>query len=49
MTIKEKIKYVKNLIDEATEISPTGKVHLNLYTLTEYEDGPTIFRRIAIN
>lgn len=43
MTIKEKIEYVRNHIDEATEISPTGKVHLNLYTLTEYEDGPDIF------
>jgi len=42
MTPKEKIKYVKDKINELAEISPTGSLHLRLYTLTEYEDGPTL-------
>jgi hypothetical protein len=45
VTIKEKIEYVKNRIDEAIESSPISPVHLNLYTLTEYEDGPTMLSR----
>jgi len=42
MTSKEKIKYVKDNINELAEIGPIGPLHLRLYTLTEYEDGPTL-------
>ena len=42
MTSKEKIKYVKDKINELAEISSTGPLHLRLYTLTEYEEGPIL-------
>ncbi|OGI25783.1 MAG: hypothetical protein A3J76_00985 [Candidatus Moranbacteria bacterium RBG_13_45_13] len=42
MTPQEKIKYVKDKIDEMVQISPKGAVHIDLYTLTEYEEGPTL-------
>lgn len=42
MTPKEKIEYVKQQISEVTQINPTGPVHLTLYGLTEYEEGPDI-------
>lgn len=46
MTPKEKLKYIKDKIDEIVEISPRGVRHyLNIYTLTEYEEGPTIMTR----
>lgn len=45
MTPEKKIKYVKRLIDEKVQISPKGPIHLQLYTLTEYEDGPTLISR----
>jgi len=42
MTPAEKIEYVKKQIRETAQISPEGSIHLRLYTLTEYEDGPTL-------
>jgi hypothetical protein len=45
MNAKEKIKYVKDAIDERVAISPTGPMHLRLYELTEYEEGPTLIHR----
>jgi len=45
MTPEEKIEYVKNLIDDTTKISPKGPVHINLYSLDEYEEGPTLLYR----
>lgn len=45
MTPEEKIKYVKDEIEDKIKISPKGPVHLRLYTLTEYEEGPTLLSR----
>ncbi|MBU4204607.1 hypothetical protein KKH26_00275 [Patescibacteria group bacterium] len=45
MTPEKKIEYVKKKIDEIAQISPRGPVHIQLYTLTEYEDGPIILSR----
>src|SRR5574343_550146 len=46
MTPKEKLKYVKDKIDELVEISPKGvRHHIPIYTLTEYEEGPTMMTR----
>ena len=42
MTPSAKIEYVKRKINEQTQISPKGPVHIELLTLTEYEEGPTI-------
>ncbi len=42
MTPSQKIQYVKDAINEKTQISPKGSVSLRLLTLTEYEDGPTL-------
>ncbi|MCL5012224.1 MAG: hypothetical protein M1320_02245 [Patescibacteria group bacterium] len=45
MTPKEKIEYVKNQISEKTQISPKGSVYIQLYTVTEYEEGPVLISR----
>jgi len=45
MTPEEKIEYVKNQIEEVTKISPKGPVHIQLYSLAEYEEGPTLISR----
>jgi hypothetical protein len=45
MDAQEKIQYVKDLINEKVQISPKGRVHISLHTLTEYEDGPTLISR----
>jgi hypothetical protein len=45
MNAEEKIQYVKDLIEEKGKISPKGRFHINLYTLTEYEEGPTLISR----
>ena len=45
MNAKEKIKYVKDAIREKEAISPKGPFRMRLYTLTEYEDGPTLVSR----
>jgi hypothetical protein len=45
MTPEEKIEYVKNEIDEVLKISPKGPVHIQLYTVTEGEEGPVILSR----
>jgi hypothetical protein len=45
MKPEEKIEYVKNIIDEVVKISPKGAVHIQLYDLTESEDGPVVISR----
>ncbi|MFZ2556172.1 MAG: hypothetical protein WAZ27_04550 [Minisyncoccia bacterium] len=45
MTPKEKIKYVKDKINDAAKINPIGSFRIELLTLDEYEDGPTIISR----
>src|ERR1700749_4444471 len=45
MNAKEKLKYVKDAIEERVAISPKGPIHLRLYELTEYEEGPTLIYR----
>lgn len=46
MTPTEKIQYVKDMIDEKVAISPKGSRYaLSLYTVTEYEEGPTLISR----
>lgn len=42
MTPKEKIKYVKDAIDEKVQISPKGPVYLRLWNIVASEDGPTL-------
>jgi len=42
MTPKAKIEYVKRQIEDKRQISPKGLLSFNLYTLTEYEDGPVL-------
>ena len=42
MTPKAKIEYVKRQIEDKRQISPKGLFSFNLYTLTEYEDGPVL-------
>lgn len=45
MNSKQKIKYVKDAILEKAAISPSGPVWIRLYSVSEYEDGPTILSR----
>lgn len=45
MNSKQKIKYVKDAVLEKAAISPSGPFWIRLYSVTEYEDGPTILSR----
>jgi hypothetical protein len=42
MNAKQKIKYVRDLITEKAQISPSGPFRITFYTTTEYEEGPTL-------
>jgi len=45
MNAKEKLKYVRDAIGEKVAISPKGPIHLRLYEVHEYEEGPTLIYR----